>query len=117
MEKLSEIIKRKREMNNFSIEKISEDTRIPKKFIEMIEEEKWEEFPSKIHLKGYLKIYCDYLKIDGVNFDDFIKKVFPEEKKEDEIEEEKEDKKKIFLALFLPLLFLLIFVITLLLLP
>lgn len=116
MEKLSEVIKKKREMNNFSIEKVSEETRIPRKFIEMIEEERWEEFPSKVHLKGYLKIYCDYLKIDGMNFDDFIKRIFPQEKKEDEMEEV-EDKNKIFWALFLPFLFLLIFVITLLLLP
>lgn len=60
---ISLIIKEKREQTGTSIEEISEKTFIPPKFLRMIEEEKWYKFPSKTHLKGFLKTELSFLHI------------------------------------------------------
>lgn len=77
LENLSKIIKKEREKKKITIEKVSEDTNIPLKFIKYIEEGRWNEFPSKFHIKGYTKIYLAYLGLN-ISIDD----LFKEEKEE-----------------------------------
>ncbi len=60
---ISIIIKEKREQLGLSIEEVSEKIFVSPKFLRRIEEEQWNKFPSKTHLKGFLKQYLSFLHI------------------------------------------------------
>lgn len=60
---VSEAIRKKREKLGISIEKVTEKTRIPGKFLQAVEESRWEEFPSAFHRRSYLRLYLSYLKL------------------------------------------------------
>lgn len=47
-----------------SLDAISQQTRIPKKFLSALEENHFEEFPALAYLRGFLKSYCDFLDLD-----------------------------------------------------
>jgi len=47
-----------------SIEEINRKTNIPKKTLENIEEERFEELPALVYLKGFLKAYAEILNVD-----------------------------------------------------
>ena len=47
-----------------SLEAVGQQTRISKKFLEALEENRFEEFPALAYLRGFLKSYCDYLDLD-----------------------------------------------------
>jgi cytoskeletal protein RodZ len=81
---INEIIREKRKEKNISIDTLFKEIHIPSKFVHMIENGEWEKFPSKVHLKGFLKIYADYLKIAPPLVDRRIKEIMEpttEEKK------------------------------------
>ena len=61
---VSELIKQKRLEKNISVETIFKEAHIPSKFVYMIENGEWNRFPSEVHLRGFLKLYVDYLKIE-----------------------------------------------------
>lgn len=45
-------------------EAVSQQTRIPKKYIDALESNRFDEFPALAYLRGFLKSYCDYLELD-----------------------------------------------------
>ena len=47
-----------------SLEAVSQQTRISKRFLSALEENRFEEFPALAYLRGFLKSYCDYLDLD-----------------------------------------------------
>jgi flagellar biosynthesis protein FlhG len=47
-----------------SIEEVNRKTNIPKKTLENIEEERFEELPALVYLKGFLKAYAEILNVD-----------------------------------------------------
>lgn len=59
-----EILKKKRISLGRSIEKVSQDTKIQKRFIQFLEENKFEEFDSQVFITGFIKIYSSYLGLD-----------------------------------------------------
>jgi len=61
---INELLKEKRIEKKISMDTIFKEIHIPSKFIYLIEDGEWEKFPSKVHLKGFLRIYGDYLKIE-----------------------------------------------------
>ncbi len=50
-----------------SLEAVSRQTRISKRFLEALEENRFEEFPAVVYLRGFLKGYCEHL---DVNFEE-----------------------------------------------
>lgn len=127
---LNELLKRTRTDKKISPEKVFKDTYMPVKFIHMLEKGDWQSFPSEAHLKGYLRLYASYLKIDSAILETCLKKTAffeSEEKKEEEhcssMEKEEKpfvsakEKKKICLLLILSLIFTAIFILILHLLP
>lgn len=50
-----------------SLEAVAQQTRISKRFLEALEENRFEQFPAVVYLRGFLKGYCEYL---DVNFDE-----------------------------------------------
>lgn len=86
---ISEVLKESRLKAGIELEKVSQDTFIPLKFLQDMENGKWQNFPSKAHRIGFLKKYLSYLKIP-----DEILLEYPEfnlNNKEKEAEPEKKE--------------------------
>ncbi len=63
-EKLVEI----REKYNLDLDFISDKTRIPKKYLVYLEEEKFDKLPAGVYVKGYLKKIAEFYKLNPKNF-------------------------------------------------
>ena len=61
---VGEIIQKKRESLDKTIEQISLDTKIQPRFLRYIESNNFDKFDSPIHAQGFLKIYAKYLDLD-----------------------------------------------------
>lgn len=59
-----EVLKNKRELLKKSLEKVSLDTKIQKRFLEYIENNQYDYFDSEVFLTGFIKIYAQYLELD-----------------------------------------------------
>ncbi len=57
-------LKAARSKKGHSLEAVSQQTRIPRKFLEALEENRFDEFPALAYLGGFLKSYCDHLEVD-----------------------------------------------------
>ena len=55
METLGQFLKREREFRNISLEKVSQTTKISKRFLEYIEQDQWDDLPKGAFIKGFLK--------------------------------------------------------------
>jgi len=58
------ILKSKREEKNYSISEVSKLTNIPEKHIIALEKNDFEKLPAQIHVKGFIRLYADFLGID-----------------------------------------------------
>jgi len=59
-----EHLKREREMRGVSLEEISAATRISTRFLEAIENEKWEELPGGAFNRGFIRAIARFLGLD-----------------------------------------------------
>lgn len=59
-----DVLKNKREVLKKSLDKVSLDTKIQKRFLEYIENNQFEYFDSEVFLTGFIKIYAQYLELD-----------------------------------------------------
>ncbi|PIR18551.1 MAG: hypothetical protein COV48_06900, partial [Elusimicrobia bacterium CG11_big_fil_rev_8_21_14_0_20_64_6] len=46
-----------------SLEAVAQQTRISKRFLEALEENRFEQFPAIVYLRGFLKGYCEHLDV------------------------------------------------------
>jgi len=126
-----ELLKETRAGRKISPEKVFDDIHMPVKFLHAIENGQWSEFPSETHIKGYLRLYSSYLKIDSAAVENYLYELLVKEK-EEKIEngggrknengaEEHffsvAEKKKISLLLVLSAIFIILFILVLHLLP
>jgi cytoskeleton protein RodZ len=65
--KIGSQLKSKRIEKGLSLEKVSRETRIAQKYIKAIEEEQFQKIPSEVVLKGFSRIYSEYLGLDPKN--------------------------------------------------
>ncbi len=56
------------------VDVVVQHTRIPRKFIEALEANRFEDFPAMVYLQSYLKEYSDYLEMD---FEGLWKRISP----------------------------------------
>lgn len=61
MDSLGTFLRKEREQKNIALETLSEKTRIPLKFLQAMEEDRWDELPSLVYIQGYLRSYALYL--------------------------------------------------------
>lgn len=61
---LGELLKTQRKQRGVSLEQVAQTTKIPVKLLKALEQGDYEQFSSEIYLKGFLKNYAKYLKID-----------------------------------------------------
>jgi len=61
---LGDYLKSRRQQLEKSLAQVSENTKIPKNLIESLEKSQYDQFSSEVYLKGFIKNYAKYLKID-----------------------------------------------------
>lgn len=59
-----EVLKNKRGSLGKSLDTVSSDTKIQRRFLEYIERNQYEKFDSDIFASGFIKIYSKYLGLD-----------------------------------------------------
>ncbi len=64
MESLGEFLKRERELRNITLEEISSATKISIRFLEALEQDKYDLLPTEAFVKGFLRSYAQYIGID-----------------------------------------------------
>lgn len=47
-----------------SLEAVAQQTRIPKRYLEALENDRFSEFPAIVYLRGFMKEYCEHLDLD-----------------------------------------------------
>ncbi len=53
-----------RERQGLSLPEIAAETKISCRFLEAIEEERWEELPGEVYIVGYLRAYAEAVGLD-----------------------------------------------------
>lgn len=65
MEQLGDYLKKQRELRQVDIRDISAETKIAVNWLQVIEEDMWDELPGKTFAKGYAKAYAKALGLDA----------------------------------------------------
>ncbi len=63
-ESFGEYLRRERSLRNIPLEEISQRTRISMKVLQALEEERWEDLPAEVYVRGFLRTYSRYLGLD-----------------------------------------------------
>ncbi len=58
-------LKQEREERRLSIEELSSTTRIPRKTLECLEQDRFEDLPSGVFVRGFIKAYASAVHIDA----------------------------------------------------
>ncbi|MGM0471913.1 MAG: helix-turn-helix domain-containing protein [Bacillota bacterium] len=66
MEEISQKIKKARLEQDITLEEVHQETKIRKRYLEAIEEGDMELIAQKVFLKGFLRVYADYVGLDGL---------------------------------------------------
>ncbi len=71
MESIGSELRQARQARGISIEQAQKDTRIHSKILKALEEDKIDEVArGPVYIKGFIKKYADYLRLDGVSLAD-----------------------------------------------
>jgi len=62
---IGRVLKHEREERRVSIEELSSTTRIPRKTLERLEEDRFEDLPSGVFVRGFIKAYASAVDIDA----------------------------------------------------
>ena len=61
---LGEQLKNFRSEGRVTLQEVSRETKIPVKYVEMLEEGKYEKLPPDVYVKGFLRAYAEFLGVD-----------------------------------------------------
>lgn len=64
-ESIGDYLKSERETRRLSIEEVSSTTRIPRRTLESLEDNRFEELPSGVFVRGFIKAYASAVDIDA----------------------------------------------------
>jgi len=59
------LLKREREKKDLSLDQLSQITRLRKHYLEALEDENWDNMPSPVYVKGFIRSYAQGLGIDA----------------------------------------------------
>lgn len=76
---IGEELKTARELQEISLEKVHEDTRIGIDFLESLEKGKIDRMPHPVYARGFVRIYANYLGLDGEQIVENFSKLYHEE--------------------------------------
>ncbi|MEO8538984.1 MAG: helix-turn-helix transcriptional regulator [bacterium] len=61
---IGEALRSTRERRGLSIEEVARDTRISPRFLEALEAEQFDELPAPVYVRGFIRSYASYLKLE-----------------------------------------------------
>lgn len=64
-ESIGDYLKTERETRQLSIEEVSRTTRIPRKTLKSLEEDRFDDLPSGVFVRGFIKAYASAVHIDA----------------------------------------------------
>jgi cytoskeletal protein RodZ len=80
-ESIGQVLKHEREERRLSIEEVSSTTRIPRRTLESLEQDRFEDLPSGVFVRGFIKAYASAVHIDAgdvlARFDEQRPKTLP----------------------------------------
>lgn len=62
---IGEYLRQSREAKAISLDEVSQELHIRKKYLEALEEDDWSRFPGEVYGLGFLKSYARYLEVDA----------------------------------------------------
>jgi cytoskeletal protein RodZ len=62
---VGQVLKHEREERRLSIEEVSSTTRIPRRALQSLEEDRFEDLPSGVFVRGFIKAYASAVDIDA----------------------------------------------------
>jgi cytoskeleton protein RodZ len=78
---IGQVLKHEREERHLSIEEVSSTTRISRRALESLEEDRFEDLPSGVFVRGFIKAYASAVEIDAgevlARFDEQNPKTLP----------------------------------------
>ena len=83
---LGKYLEQKRIESGYSIKQISLETKISERILENLEKENFQQLPKKVYLKGFIKNYCDVLKISDQQAQSLLEKNFHQDHDKPNIE-------------------------------
>ena len=78
---IGDYLKTERETRRLSIEEVSSTTRIPRRTLESLEDDRFEDLPSGVFVRGFIKAYASAVDIDA----DEVLARFDEERPQDPV--------------------------------
>ncbi len=63
-ERFGDYLRKQREIRGFSLEEISEQTKISLSALRALEAEDWEILPAEIYVRGFIRCYCQTIGLD-----------------------------------------------------
>ncbi len=57
------ILREERLRRGHSLEAVAQQSRIPKRYLEALENDRLDEFPAFVYMRGFLKAYCEHLEL------------------------------------------------------
>jgi len=76
---IGSVLREARTKRGVSLETVAQQTRISKRYLEAMENDRFGEFPAIVYLRGFLKGYCEYLEVDFAELWSKIEVPSPEE--------------------------------------
>src|SRR2546428_2842441 len=67
-----------RERRGLELREVERETRIRERYLAALEEERFERLPARAYAKGFLRVYADFLGLDGRLIVDEFNERFPE---------------------------------------
>jgi cytoskeleton protein RodZ len=78
---IGQVLKQEREERRLSLEEVSSTTRIPRRALQSLEEDRFEDLPSGVFVRGFIKAYASAVDIDAedvlAHFDEQNPEVLP----------------------------------------
>jgi cytoskeletal protein RodZ len=85
MEKIGDILKKRRLERGISLEHAAEETMIASRYLESIENSDFSIFPGNIYAKGFLRRYAEYLRLEELETQRLLAQYEAEQKKEEAV--------------------------------
>ena len=73
------LLEREREKRGLSLDQLSQITRLRKFYLEAIEDEKWDNLPSPVYVKGFIRSYAQGVGIDAQEAISLYERIAPAE--------------------------------------
>ncbi len=61
---IGQTLKSRRLQRSLTAEQVAQDTRIHIRFLRALEDERWQDFPARVYLEGFLRRYAGYLDLE-----------------------------------------------------